>query len=48
MRSWIKRNALQSKVETPPQGWRRAGDAIAGGGKLEKVVSTDYDVNFYK
>ena len=29
-------NAPQTKIETPPQGWRRAGDAIAGGGKLSK------------
>ena len=36
-----EKNTPQSKIETPPQGWRRAGDAIAGGDKLEKVVSTD-------
>ena len=38
-RSWIKRNAPQSKVETPPQGWRRAGNAIADGDKLDKLIA---------
>ena len=42
-----QKNAPQSKRETPPQGWRRAGDAIAGGDKLNKIVLADCDVKFY-
>ena len=41
------KNAPQLKIETPPQGWRRAGDAIAGGDKLNKIVLAGWDVKFY-
>ena len=42
-----QKNASQSKIETPPQGWRRAGDAIADGDKLNKIVLAGCDVKFY-
>ena len=42
-----QKNAPQSKIETPPQGWRRADDAIAGGDKLNNIVLAGWDVKFY-
>ena len=42
-----QKNASQSKIETPPQGWRRAGDAIAGGDEFNKIVLAGCDVKFY-
>ena len=42
-----QKNAPQLKIETPRQGWRRAGDAIAGGDELNKVVLGGWDVKFY-